>query len=161
MIKINAREIYSAVLLLVISSILLAATAAELSSTYTDAYQTEKGAVRLNTGELFDTLHTVLLIILGFIGGIQIFRKRTSGWVCGTAVLLFYSFLAVYATVALLTTGIMDLWLLLYGIGIAIVLLALIFLLVPSTIKKFRVGIKVIIPTLILFMALLTIFILQ
>ena len=155
--KLNGREIYSGILLLLIAIIILGAQVIELKSSYSDAFRTSENTIQIASGDLKDILHNLVIVILGFSGALLLFRKKLAGWVIGSSLLLFFTVLAVYFLVSSFN---------LYGTGIEMIvislltlipLLGLIFLLMPSTLKKYRVGIKAIIPTLLLFMALVSI----
>ena len=155
--KMNGREKYAAILLLVISLFLLAWQVIELSSAYTDTYRTVQGAVLLSTKDVTDNLHTFLLILLGLVGSIQLLRKKLSGWVCSVPVLILYCLVAIYGLIAFSSMATFDLSFILIITGVVLLLLAIAFLFFPGTLKKYRVSKKAILPTLILFMALLSI----
>ena len=155
--KLNGREIYSGIVLLLIANIVLVFQGIELMSDYSDAFRTTGNTIQIASNDLKDILHNLVIIVLGFSGAFLLFKKKSAGWVISFSLLLFFTVLAVYFLVSAFS---------LYGTGTEMIviallalipLLGLIFLLIPSTIKKYRVGIKAILPTLLLFMALVSV----
>lgn len=155
--RLNGREIFSGILLLFISSVYLFILLTDWFSAYGDAWRALKGMFQVNTEALKMTFRRLFVIVPGLTGGILLLRQRTTGWILSFSTLLFHSGLALYLftkSFALLERDVLFIFICL---GILLLLLATIFLLFPPTPKKFRVGKRTILPTLVLFMALIAV----
>jgi hypothetical protein len=155
--RLNGREIFSGILLLFISSVYLFILLTDWFSAYGDAWRALKGMFQVNTEALKMTFRRLFVIVPGLTGGILLLRQRTTGWILSFSTLLFHSGLALYLftkSFALLERDVLFIFICL---GILLLLLATIFLLFPPTLKKFRVGKRTILPTLVLFMALIAV----
>lgn len=159
--KLNGKEIYAAVLLLLISTLLLTAQVIESFSSYSDAaIRSEKSSLIVNTKSILNTIYSYALAILGLLGGIFMFRIKRIGWIFTTSLFVFYLVLAVYGLNEIGWDE-YDLGFIIVAVPTLLFLMAAVFLFFRSTLQKFRVGKKTILPTLLLFMALITLFFLK
>lgn len=156
--KLNGREIYTGILVLLITIIFISMQVRETFSGYSDStIRSESGSLVVNTKDALYTVHVYALITIGLLGSILLFRKKRTGWIFSFSMLAFYLMLALYGLVMSLWMGMYGGSLIIIGTGVLALLLGLIFLLIPSTKEKFRVSKKTILPTLLLFMALVVI----
>jgi len=155
--RLNGREVFSGILLLFISSVYLFILLNEWFTTYGDAWRAIKGMIQVNTEELKMTIRRLFVIVLGITGGILLLRLRRTGWIISFPTLTFHTALALYLFINSFVLLTIDLLFMFICVGILLLLLATLFLLLPSTLKKFRVGKRTILPTLVLFMALIAV----
>lgn len=155
--KLSGKEMYVGILLLFISTIILIAQVFENLSPGSDAIRSENNSLVLNTNDILDTIHTYVLALIGLIGGIQWLRKKHIGWIFSTAMYVYYFGIAVYALIVLVDDRQYDVGFILVSIPTILLLLATVFLFLKPTLQKFRVSKKTILPTLLIFMAILAV----
>ena len=146
----KAKEVYTACLILLIGTIYLAAQA---DSFFSIGSTTVKGdTIQLSKNELLSHTRTIVTIILCFVGGILLFRKRRNGWIVSLAVL----FLLLSIAVGIFLSNITDLNTagMLFAVGILMLLMATIFLLQKGTRQRFQVGMSSYLVMIVLFAAL-------
>ncbi len=147
------REKYAGILVLIIGFFYLLWLVTDFMSTKSDAYAMQEGAIQISTSELFTHIRSILSILLSFTGGWLLLKGKRTGWIIAVALLL------LMLTIA---TGIMIAGYSLSdtpqkiggGAIVLLLLLGLIFLLLPSAQKKYKVGKRTFLPALILFLVL-------
>ena len=148
-------EKFSAILLLVAGFIYLALWLISIFSETTSFINISEDKVSMNMSELLSHIRTIITIGLALGGGFLIFRYSRPGWVMGMVVLIlllvicsgtFYqAFKLKEPTAIAITAG-----------GWIILLLSILFLTIPSTLKKFNITKHTIITAAVLALILAT-----
>ena len=118
----------------------------------------ENGNFVINKSELFNDLRSYITIIVGVLGGFLLIRQKRFGWVIGLPMLLLFTVVSagVAATYALAKDYSMSFKM---SAGISfLILVAAIFLLLPSAQEKYRVSKATWLPTLVFFMAITAVY---
>jgi hypothetical protein len=155
---IGWREKFAATLVLLIGIIVLMMQVFALISSKDDTISEANGAFIVKKGDLFTHIRTWLTILVALTGGMLLLKGKKLGWMLGMALLLFFTVLALYG-VALLTvkksfTGEFKV----VSALAALLLIAIVFLGLPSARSKYRVGPKTWWPTLFIFMAIAAVY---
>ena len=152
-LKLSWREKYAGILVLIIGIIYLLLQVIDFLSSKSNAYAIKDGAVQITTSELLNHARTILTIILSITGGLLLLKGKRAGWVIGVPILLLLTLIAggiLFANFKILDTLNKSV-----GItGVVILLLAVLFLLLPSARIKYKVGKRTYLPTFILLIAL-------
>jgi len=154
-VRIPRYEKFSAVLLLVAGFIYLALWMISIFSETTSFINMADNKVSMNLSELLSHIRTVITICLALGGGFLIFRNSRPGWIMGIVVLILLLIIcsgALYQAfnlkepipIAMTATA----WL--------ILLLSIIFLTIPSSLKKFNITKTTIITATVLALILVT-----
>lgn len=151
--KANAKEIYTASLILLIGVIYLAAQADALFSI--GSTRIKGDMIQLSKNEMLSHFRSILTIVLCFSGGILLLKTKTAGWVISQSILLLLVTIASGIYISNIT-GLNISGVVLVG-GIVLLLLAIIFLLQKQTLQRFGITRKSYLSVLILF-AVLTVF---
>ena len=158
--KLNWREKYAAILILTIGIIYLIVQVLAFISSKSDAYSIKDGSFVINKSrnEFFSDIRSFLTIILAIMAGILLFRTKLTGWVIGFSLLLFFLVLSSFGVATAVKLKTYDNPFIMVVALEVIFLLAVIFLLIPSTLKKYRVSKKTLLPTLLFFMSIASIY---
>lgn len=144
--KLNGREIYVLVVLILATAILGYLMLIDIFSNIASV-RSEQGVVSISSMDLRSHTKSLLQIILNLSAIIFFWRKRRMGWVLSFPILLFYCFIISYVMVKF---GYVDPISTAIGLGgILIFFLGLIFLLIPSTLRKYQVKKLTIVPVLV------------
>lgn len=153
--KLSWREKYAGMLVLLIGIIFLLMQVASLMSNTSHPYSFQNGSLVIDKNELYSDVRTYSIIITGILAGWLLLKSKRTGWVLSMPILLFVTAVVCIKTVEqLLKTKKADNSLIAPGVGILLLLLAIIFLFLPAARKKYRVSKGVVLLTLLLFAAL-------
>ncbi|WP_315814424.1 hypothetical protein [Paraflavitalea speifideaquila] len=127
--------------------------ASDFLSSKADAYAVKEGAIQISTSELMNHVRSIVSIILALAGGWLLLKGKRAGWVISVPLLLLLNAIAAGIMIAgynLTNTNNKIVG----GVVVFILLLALVFLLLPSARVKYKVGKRTYLPTLILLLFL-------
>jgi hypothetical protein len=128
---------------------------AALFSNTSRPYDIQNGALVLDKNEFLSDVKTYSVILAGLIAGWGLLTGKTLGWMLGLPILLFMT--AVIGSIAIqqaLKLKKIDTSFIGFGVGIFLLILAIIFLLLPSARQKYRVSKGIALLTLLLFIGL-------
>jgi hypothetical protein len=152
-LKLSWREKYAGILVLIIGIIYLLLQVIDFLSSKSNAYAVKDGAVQISTSELLNHSRTILTILFAITGGILLLKGKRTGWIIGVSILLLLTTILVGIMVA--SFPIVGIAQKMIGITfIVVLLLALLFLLLPSARMKYKVGKRTYLPTLVIYIAL-------
>jgi hypothetical protein len=154
--KLSWKEKYAGMLVLFIGIIYLLMQIANVSSNTSHPYAMQNGSLTIDKNELFGDIKTYLFIIMSVAAGYLLIKGKTAGWILGLPVLLmFTTFLLVIALQYIITNkGKIDGSLTIPGIGLLLLILAIIFLFTRSARQKYRASKTIVLLTLLLFVAM-------
>lgn len=135
--RLNWKEKFSAVLLLVTGILYLGVFALSLAD-ISNSVRQDGERVSINTADLVTHLQSLLTIICAIGGGILIFRKKAAGWAMGLPVFLLILYICVWGFKEAISWG-ENLGAAAAVGGGAIFLLGLMFLILPGAIKRLQV----------------------
>lgn len=144
--KLNAREVYVLTILIIATAILVYLMADDIFSNIS-SIRKDGGMVSISAMDLRSHTKSLLQIVLNVSAIVLFWRIKRLGWVFSFAILLFYCFIISYV---MFYFGYVDVASTVVGLGgIFFFLLGLIFLIIPSTIRKYKVNKFSSIPLLI------------
>jgi hypothetical protein len=134
--KLNGREIYVLIILILTTGILLYLTLNDILNDVSSVSKTAEGVVSIRAMDLRTHVKATLQVILNMGAIILFWRIKKLGWILAMPILLFYAFLIGY----LMTNfGFVDVQTTAIGVsGLVIFLLGVIFLIIPSTMRKYN-----------------------
>jgi hypothetical protein len=157
--KLNAREYYVIILTAILAMLLMVFLYNELFSESSPLITGEDGSfVNVRSDYLINIGNTFLQIILAITAFVSLLRKKRPGWIAAISLIFFYAFLITFLVTRAALAGLVDqiFWI---GVLLAVMLLlAIIFLLFPSTLKKFNITKTAFVPVLIILALLATIY---
>jgi hypothetical protein len=155
--KLNAREYYVVVVMTIITIVIAILLYRELfSETSPFITSTDGEFIGMREGYIINIGQNLVQLTLGNIAVLLMLKRKRAGWVAATALLLFYAFIAISAVAQPALAGIMD-TIVMIGMAICLVLLlSLVFLCIPSTLKKFNVTKLTLIPLILILGLLVT-----
>ncbi|WP_205511205.1 hypothetical protein [Longitalea arenae] len=155
MVKLSWKEKYAGILVLLISVIYLLMQLASIFSNRSGAYSMQNGTFVISKNELYSDLRTWSLVIAGIIAGWCLLAGRRLGWILGLPILLFITALVGAMTLEqAMKLKQFDNSLIGFGVGIFLLVWAIIFLLLPAARQKYRVSKGIALLTLLLFIGL-------
>lgn len=155
MVKLSWREKYAGALVLLISIVFLLMQLASLFSNTSRPYSIQNGTFVVDKNEFYNDLRTYSVIIAGIVAGWCLLTGKRLGWMLGLPILLFITAIIGTKTVEqALKVKRFDNSFIGFGVGILLLALAVIFLLLPGALQKYRVSKAVAILTLLLFIGL-------
>lgn len=147
--KLNGREYFVIVLVGIISIVLFYLAMSETFSSTSPFVRTGDGStMSVDRSAIINLAATFLNLIVSIIGFSFMLMKRRIGWIASFCILLFYVFVAGYMLVFAFLMGMIEgtFW---FGVMVVLMLLmAIVFLLIPSTVRKFKVTRLAIVPIL-------------
>ena len=144
--KLNGREVYVLIILILATAILGYLMLNDIFSNIASV-RSEQGVVSVSSMDLRSHTKSLLQIILNLSAIILFWRRKRMGWILAFPILLFYCFIISYVMVGF---GYVDPVSSAVGFGgVFIFLLGMIFLLIPSTLQKYQVKKFTIIPVLV------------
>ena len=154
--KLSWREKYAGILVLLIGIFFLIMQVASLLSNTSHPYAIQNGALVIDKNEFFSDVRTYSIILAGIVAGWLLLKSNRIGWVLGLPLLLFAMAIISLTTVEgiIKTKKINNNALIGPGVSVLLLLLAIIFLFLPSARQKYRVSKGVVLLTLVLFVAL-------
>ena len=152
------KEKFAAWLLLVMGLLYSAAQIINYLSSKSTIASAENDKIVVNRGELVSDVNTFVYIIFALFAGILLLRGKRLGWMMGLPFLLFFCFITGAGVIALGMLNTFDLNFVLVLVFFVILLTAVIFLLLPSARKKYRVGKQTWLPALVFLLVLCSMF---
>ncbi|MFT3823296.1 MAG: hypothetical protein QM731_05215 [Chitinophagaceae bacterium] len=160
-VSLGWREVYAGILVLILGVIYLALQISSHASSLSQTITTKGDALIVDRKMLFLNLRNYIYILVAIIGSILLFKRRLFGWIATLAILglaivitssgiVYYIYIREFTLFFQIFAGIEFL-----------LLLALLFLCLPSARKKFRAGKVAFIPALLLLGLLIGLFLLQ
>jgi hypothetical protein len=157
--KLNGREYYVVVLIFILVILQSFFLYRELFSETSPFITAEDGSfVNVQQRDIINIAILLLQILLNFAAFVFLLMKKRPGWILSFSSIFFYAFLLSYLLVNGAIAGFIDS---MFYIGVAFVvlmLLAIIFLCIPSTREKYSVTRKAFIPVLLILALLSTIY---
>lgn len=156
-LKLSWREKFAGILVLIIGIVYLLWQVADFLSSKSDAYAVKEGNIQISRAELLNHARSILSILLALSGGWLLLKGKRAGWVIGVTLLLLLNTIAIIIMVQ--GFGLTDTTnKIAGGVVVFIMLLALLFLLLPSARLKYKVGKRTYLPTLVLLLILVGIY---
>lgn len=155
---IGWREKYAASLVILIGLFFLLMQIFALLSSKEEAFSQAEGAFVVKKGALFTEIRTWVTIVLALTGGILLWKGKRPGWVLGMALLFFFIALALYGVVTFAMDNTFDNTFKLVAGLAGLLFIGILFLALPSARKKYRVGKRTYLPTLLIFMAIAAVY---
>jgi hypothetical protein len=134
--KLNGRELYVLIILILTTGILLYLTLNDILNDVSSVSKNAEGVVSIRAMDLRTHIKATLQVILN-VGAIILFwRIKRLGWILAMPILLFYAFLIGYL---MINFGFVDVQTTAVGVsGLLVFLLGVIFLIIPSTMRKYH-----------------------
>lgn len=155
--KLSWKEKFAAIVLISIGVILLVLQAVSIASNKDSMVSNTENLISIKKSELFDHLRFFLTSILALAAGTLLYKQKKWGWIIGVPFLLFSTFIAAYFIYFLFIMA-FTANLILMIIGFLLLLVSLLFLLLPSARRKYKVGKRTYLPTLVFLMAICALF---
>jgi hypothetical protein len=153
--KLSWKEKYAGILVLFISIVFLLMQVASLFGERSGPYSIQNGTFVINKNEFFTDLKTYSLILAGIIAGWCLLKGKRLGWMLGLPILLFtIAIIGLTAAEQGMKVKKFDNSMIGFGVAMFLILLAILFLLLPSARQKYRVNKMVFLLTLLLFAGL-------
>lgn len=156
--KLGWKEKFAATIVLLIGILYLANQVMNIVSSKTSAIYSEGDKWLIRKAELISDIKTYITIILAITGGILLFKKKQWGWIMSVPILMLVAVFMVSGLALLLYTFEFNIVLIALMIAIVANLLSVVFLFLPGTRKKYRVGMLTFIPTLVFLLALMALY---
>ena len=151
--KLSWKEKFASVVIFSIGIMLIILLVLSVVSSQSSVVSDQGNTFTIRKSELLNYARFIITIVLALSGGILLFRQRKWGWIIGMPFLLFSTFLAGYFIWFLYVMSLIPSFIM--AIILFLVLLsALVFLLLPSARKKYRVGNHTWLPTLVFLAAI-------
>lgn len=156
-LKLSWREKFAGILVLIIGIIYLLWQVADFISSKSDAYAVKEGNIQISRAELLNHARSILSILLALIGGWLLLKGKRAGWVIGVTLLVLLNAIAIILMVK--GYSFTDTPNKIAGaVVVLIMLMALLFLLLPSARLKYKVSKRTYLPTLVLLLILVGIY---
>ena len=156
--KLGWRENFAAIIVLLIGLMFTFLQVQNILFSKGNDYSIEQDTVSINKSELLHDIRFYITAFLGVFGSLLMFRKKTTGWVIGISFLIFFALIAIWGVITAASMQLFDLSFYAAAGGLFILTLSIIFLLLPSARKKYRVGKRTFLPTLVFLMAIAALF---
>lgn len=111
--------------------------------------------VSISKAEFLSNLRSGLYVILGITGGVLLYRRKTLGWIIGVPLLLIFLLLIGYGVYFTLYVGNIDIMAGLLFLTLILFIFSLLFLLLPSARRKYKVSNRTLLPTLVFLILML------
>jgi hypothetical protein len=155
MSKLSWKEKYAGILVLLISIVFLIMQIAASFGESSKPYSIQNGSFIINKNEFFSDLRTYSVILAGIIAGWCLLKGKRLGYMLGLPILLFIlTLVGIMTTEKVMKVKKFDNSMIGFGVGILLILLAVIFLLLPGARQRYRVNKMVFLLTLLLFAGL-------
>jgi hypothetical protein len=153
--KLSWREKYAGILVIVISIVYALMQLASSFGESAHAYTIQNGSFQINKNEFYSDLKTWSVVLAGIIAGWCLLRGRRLGWILGLPILLFLTtIIGAMVIEQVWKVKRFDKSMTGFGVAIFLLLLAVLFLLLPSARQKYRVNKAIALLTLVLFIGL-------
>lgn len=153
--KLSWREKFAAIVVLLIGIVFLALQIQNLLLSRGNEYAMQDNTVSINKSELFHDIRFYLTAFLCTFASLLLFRKNKAGWMIGISFLILFDLVALWGLTQAVLMQTFDLVFMIGIAGAFVLTLSIIFLIIPSARKKYRVGKHTYLPTLV-FLAALT-----
>jgi len=153
--KLSWKEKYAGILVILITIIFALMQLASSFGESAHAYTIQNGSFQINKNEFYTDLKTWSVVLAGIIAGWCLLAGKRLGWMLGLPILLFLTtVIGVMVTEQVLKVKKFDRSMIGFGVAIFLLLLAILFLLLPSARQKYRVNKVIALLTLVLFIGL-------
>lgn len=148
-VKLGWKEKYAAMIVLMVGLFYLFLQISNLLSSKAPKLDVTTEKLVISRAELISDLKTWFYVLLGMGGGILLLLRKKLGWIF--AITLLVQLLIIFTGVIVDNAAIGLNGLLLFFLGFSAIILisALVFLLLPGALEKYRVSRKTILPTLV------------
>jgi hypothetical protein len=155
MVKLSWREKYAGILVILISIIYALMQLASSFGESAHAYTIQNGAFQINKNEFYSDLKTWSVVLAGIIAGWCLLTGKRLGWMLGLPILMFLTtVIGAMVIEQVLKVKRFDRSMTGFGVVLFLLLLAILFLLLPSARQKYRVNKVIALLTLVLFIGL-------
>lgn len=151
--KIGWKEKFASAIIIGIGIMLIILLVMSVVSSQSSVVSDHGNTFTIRKSELLNYARFIITILLALSGGILLFRQRKWGWIIVVSFLLFSTFLAGYFIWFLYVMDLIPSFIVSI-ILFLVLLLAVVFLLLPSTRKKYKVGNHTWLPTLVFLAAI-------
>ena len=156
--KLNWKEKYSALILLMIGGFFLITQTIGLISSQSERFTSEGNKVSFNLTELREDLKIYIVVVLAFLGGLLLLYRKRLGWIIGLPVLIWYMIIAINGIVLSVVTRTFNISFLVVLVGFTTLALAVGFLLTKTVRTKYKVGKFTYLPTFLILLAIVAIY---
>lgn len=157
--KLSWKEKYAGILVLLIGIIFLLVEMASILSDTSKTFSTNQGALIINKNAFFSDVKAWIVIIMALAAGPLLLKNKTTGWVLGLPVLMFFAAVLVAASIEqIIKTGKFDVMQAIPFIGLFLLVMAILFLFSKQSRKNYRVSKYNVLLTLLLFVAVSSMF---
>lgn len=150
---LNWKDRTVAVILILLGVVFLTLQIISILSSRADAYSIQQNEIILSKTDMTNDLRIYVTIVGSLAGGVLLLLKNRWGWILSQPIMLLFLALSVAAVYSACQGG-QKMPLALALAGTAIVLLCVLHLFMPATLKKFRTGKPAWLPALV-FLAIL------
>lgn len=151
--NLNWKDRTVAAILILLGAVFLALQIISILYSRADAYSIHQNEIVLSKTDMTNDLRIYVTIIGSLAGGILLLLKNRWGWILAQPILLLFLGLSIAAVYSACLGG-QKMPLALALTGTSIVLLCVLHLFMPATLKKFRTGKPAWLPALV-FLAIL------
>lgn len=138
--KLSWKEKMAAFMVLMIGTGYLMLTLLSFVSSKADMFTVSKEQVSISKAEFLSNFRSILYVIIGIVGGILLFRRKTLGWIMGVPLLSIFLVLVGFGLYYYIEVGEISFMSISVAITLLLFVLSLIFLLLPSARKKYKVS---------------------
>jgi hypothetical protein len=157
--SLNAREYYVLMIITIMVIVIATLLGRELISETSPFVSNPDGElVNVRQVYIMNIIQTSFQLILCITAFIFLLKIHRAGWIIAFSLIVFYTVLLSTVMVIGANTGFYDPIYIVGIFAVAMVLLAIIFLCLPSTIRKFKITKAAIIPILCLWALMVTIY---
>ncbi len=150
MMKLNFREKFSAFVILSIGIIYLLLYIISFFQNESSLISESDNAISINKTAFLENLRIWINILFPLIGGMLMFKIKQAGWVISMGILPVFLMIVGGLIATVNALELFDLTAYVLYSGALILALAFLFMLFPSTLRKFKIGLSAGIISLIL-----------
>ncbi|WP_276485411.1 hypothetical protein [Paraflavitalea pollutisoli] len=136
--KLSWREKFAGIIVLFIGFVYLFVQVSSFLSSKADTFSVNEGDIHISSSELMNHVRSIVSIILALLGGWLLLNGKKAGWVISVPLLLLILTIATWLMIAYYPLA-DNLSKILGGTVVFLILLALLFLILPSARKKYKV----------------------
>lgn len=138
--KLSWKEKMAAFMVLMIGTGYLMLTLLSFVSSKADMFTVSKEQVSISKAELLSNLRSILYVLIGIVGGILLFRRKTLGWIFGVPLLTIFLVLVGFGLYYYIEVGEISFMSISVAVTLLLFVFSLIFLLHPTARKKYKVN---------------------
>jgi hypothetical protein len=156
--RLSWREKFAAWIILALGFLYLAAQVINYLSSKTSVASSENGKLVIDSGELMSNVYTYIYIVIALLSGFLLLKKKKLGWILAVPFLIFFIIISGSGVFALAASAIFDASFMAVTALFVLLVLSVLFLFLPSARRKYKVGKRTLLPTLVFLMALCALF---